>query len=98
MATTTQDRISPHEVRVYEAVRDAGAAGVSAGEIAARSPGFAKRTIRSHLTEMVRRGAVERCDVFPSPLYRLNPNAEDKCPAYLARLREAAERFGQAAH
>ena len=52
------------------------------------------RTVRRYLREWVRLGLVERADVHPGPRYRLDPDAGSRTWTCVARIREAAGRFG----
>jgi hypothetical protein len=81
------NRISRHDTAVFEMLQPAGVNRIT-GSGVARADGVAKRTAR--VTRFLRMGLVERLrHTSGPPLPALDPRANEKCPEYLARLRQA---------
>lgn len=93
MGMDDRDEISAHEVRVFEALRKAGA-WLMAQEVAKRAK-TSPRTTRLHLRTMAQHGLVAIQRVYPGPRYRLVEATDSKGREYKARLTAAAKVFAQ---
>jgi hypothetical protein len=88
----THDLISPHQVKVYDYVRDAKR-WVSAADIELHT-GVKARTARHHAVKLTELEVFEQANLFPGYRYRLSPYAEHRGKDHLQRLEKAREVFG----
>ena len=93
---TATERVSVQQVQVFEALERNRHRWVTCADLANQVATVPPRTVRRYLREWARLGLVERAEVHPGPTYRLDPDAESRAGAFLARVREAADRFGGA--
>jgi DNA-binding IclR family transcriptional regulator len=91
----TDDLISPHQLKVFDYVRQAGR-WVTAAEIQ-DATGVAMRTARHHASKLTDLGLFEQVSLFPGHRYRVSPSAEQRNKGYMLRLAQAREVFGGAA-
>lgn len=86
--------ISIHEVKLFLALKAAGATWTTSKDLAAAT-GVAERTARAHMLKLARLNIADLAEVFPAHRYRLAEKAAKR--AYMARLLMAVEVFGLAA-
>jgi len=84
--------VSAHEVRVFLALKSAGAKWMTARDVAGAS-NVAERTARAHLLKLVKLHIVDQADVFPGHRYRLAEKAGKRNAAYVLRLQAAVAVF-----
>lgn len=89
MARKRQPEVSPHEVRVFNALTDRWA---TSQEVADRAEVY-PRTTRRHLTRLVAARLAEVVQVHRYR-YRRHPNPDQANPEYLEQLTLAAKAFG----
>lgn len=89
------NEISLHEARVYSVLKSAKEQWMTAKD-AAQKARVAPRTARAHVSKLTKLGLLDVAEVFPGHRYRLSDKASKRNQAYLQRLDNAIEVFGEA--
>ncbi len=87
-----RNEISLHEVKVYQALRDAKDRWLTNYD-ASRLSGVCARTTRLHTKRFVDLGIVDIAEVFPAHRYRLSGKAGKRNSSYIRRLDSACDVF-----
>ena len=90
------NEVSLHQVKVYLAVKAAGASWLTANDIATAA-GVAPRTARAHALKLVNLGIFDQAEVLPAHRYRLAATADKRNKGYALRIEQAMSVFGIAA-
>lgn len=90
-----RSQVSLHELKVYRLLLSEPDKWFTNHEIA-EATGVAKRTARAHTLRFCTLGILDHLEVFPGTKYRFSKKANKRNQAYVQRLDQAMEAFGQA--
>jgi hypothetical protein len=86
--------ISPHEIKVYLALKSNSGKWLTNAEISNEVTDIAPRTVRAHTLRLAKLGILDQAEVFPANRYRFSERGEKRNETYTIRLKQAAEIMG----